>query len=103
MRMRQFKSQQISRLIVSDIDNHHCFHHVFLDLEVVQKPWQDVDAEVGKIQNAMGSGIDVSFDCVGFDKTMSTALNATRAGGKVCLIGLAKSEMTVALTPAAAR
>lgn len=76
---------------------------VFLDFEAVQKHWQDVDTDVGKIQNAMGSGIDVSFDCVGFDKTMSTALNATRPGGKVCLIGLAKTEMTVALTPAAAR
>lgn len=56
-----------------------------------------------KIQNTMGSGIDVSFDCVGFDKTMATALNATRSGGKVCLIGLAQSEMTAPLTPAAAR
>ncbi|KAK3220814.1 hypothetical protein Dsin_014784 [Dipteronia sinensis] len=64
---------------------------------------KDVGAEVIKIQNAMGSGIDVSFDCVGFDKTMSTALNATRSGGKVCLIGLAKSEMTISLIPAAAR
>jgi threonine dehydrogenase-like Zn-dependent dehydrogenase len=54
---------------------------------------QDVGEEVVKIQNAMGSGIDVSFDCVGFDKTTSTALNATRSGGKVCLIGLAKSEI----------
>lgn len=56
-----------------------------------------------KIQNAMGSGIDVSFDCVGLNKTMSTALASTRSGGKVCLIGLAKSEMTVPLTPVAAR
>ncbi|KAL5746217.1 hypothetical protein ACOSP7_027363 [Xanthoceras sorbifolium] len=64
---------------------------------------KDVAAEVIKIQNQMGSGIDVSFDCVGLEKTMSTALNATRSGGKVCLIGLAKSEMTISLTPAAAR
>lgn len=64
---------------------------------------QDVGEEAMKIQSAMGSGIDVSFDCVGYAKTMSTALNATRSGGKVCLIGLASSEMTVPLTPAAAR
>lgn len=56
-----------------------------------------------EIQDAMGAGIDVSFDCVGLNKTMSTALNATRSGGKVCLIGLAQSEMTAPLTPAAAR
>ncbi|PON69925.1 Alcohol dehydrogenase superfamily, zinc-type [Parasponia andersonii] len=64
---------------------------------------QDVSKEVEEIQNAMGSGIDVSFDCVGYNKTMSTALNATRSGGKACLIGLAQSEMTVPITPAAAR
>lgn len=51
----------------------------------------------------MGAPIDVSFDCAGFNKTMSTALNATRAGGKVCLVGMGHNEMTVPLTPAAAR
>lgn len=59
--------------------------------------------EVERIKEAMGCGIDVSFDCVGLNKTMSTALNATRSGGKVCLIGLAQSDMTVPLIPAAAR
>ncbi|XVF09773.1 hypothetical protein REPUB_Repub07fG0125000 [Reevesia pubescens] len=53
----------------------------------------------------MALGIDVSFDCVGFkfNKAMSTALSATAAGGKVCLFGLAQSEMTIPLTPAALR
>ena len=51
----------------------------------------------------MGAGVDVSFDCAGFNKTMSTALSATRAGGKVCLVGMGHTEMTVPLTPAAAR
>lgn len=64
---------------------------------------QDVQEEVIKIQNAIGAGADVSFDCVGFDKTMTMALNATRAGGKVCLVGLGQCEMNLPLTPAAAR
>lgn len=64
---------------------------------------QDLAEEVVQIHKAMGAGIDVSFDCAGFDKTMSTALSATRAGGKVCLVGMGHSEMTVPLTPAAAR
>ncbi|GMH09050.1 hypothetical protein Nepgr_010890 [Nepenthes gracilis] len=64
---------------------------------------EDIDEEVEEIQTAMGAWIDVSFDCVGINKTMSTALKATRPGGKVCLIGLACSEMTIPLTPAAAR
>lgn len=55
------------------------------------------------IQKAMGGAISVSFDCAGFNKTMSTALNATCAGGKVCLVGMGHNEMTVPLTLAAAR
>ncbi|KAJ8531309.1 hypothetical protein K7X08_026743 [Anisodus acutangulus] len=66
---------------------------------------QDVEEEeeVVKICNAMGGPVDLSFDCVGFNKTMSMALQATRAGGKVCLVGLGQSEMTLPLTSAAAR
>lgn len=64
---------------------------------------QDVPEEVERICKVMGAGVDVSFDCAGFNKTMSTALSATRAGGKVCLVGMGHSEMTVPLTPAAAR
>ena len=59
--------------------------------------------EVIQIENAIGARVDVSFDCVGVDKTMTTALSATRAGGKVCLVGLAQSQMNIPLTPAAAR
>lgn len=55
------------------------------------------------IQKTMGAEIDVSFDCAGFNKTMSTALGATSAGGKVCLVGMGHNEMTIPLTPAAAR
>ena len=51
----------------------------------------------------MGARVDVTFDCAGFDKTMSTALSATSAGGKVCLVGMGHNEMMVPLTPAAAR
>uniref|UniRef100_A0A0D6R577 Enoyl reductase (ER) domain-containing protein n=1 Tax=Araucaria cunninghamii TaxID=56994 RepID=A0A0D6R577_ARACU len=64
---------------------------------------QDIEEEVTHIQNAMGSKIHVTFDCAGFEKTMSTALKATSAGGKVCLVGMGHNEMTVPLTPAAAR
>jgi L-iditol 2-dehydrogenase len=64
---------------------------------------QDVTEEVKQIHNVMGGGVDVTFDCAGFNKTMTTALNATQPGGKVCLVGMGHSEMTVPLTPAAAR
>ncbi|GMY07073.1 L-idonate 5-dehydrogenase-like [Fagus crenata] len=94
------------RIVIVDVDD--CRLSIAKNLgadETIQVSTniQDVGEEVVKIQSAMGSGIDVSFDCVGFDKTMSTALNATRPGVKVCLIGLPRSETTVPLTPAAVR
>lgn len=49
----------------------------------------------------MTSSVDVSFDCVGFTKTMTVALNATRSGGKVCLVGLGQSEMAIPIMAAA--
>lgn len=56
-----------------------------------------------QIRKAMGAGVDVTFDCAGFDKTMSTALRATRPGGKVCLVGMGHDAMTLPLTSASAR
>ncbi|CAM6110509.1 unnamed protein product [Calypogeia fissa] len=64
----------------------------------------DVDQDVLELREAMGaSEIDVTLDCVGFTKTMTTALKATRTGGVICLVGMGHAEMTVPLTPAAAR
>ncbi|XP_065002232.1 L-idonate 5-dehydrogenase-like isoform X3 [Musa acuminata AAA Group] len=94
------------RIIMVDVDSYRLSVAKSLgadDFVKVSTNSQDVDEEVIQIQQAMGNDIDVSFDCAGFSKTVSTALNATRAGGKVCLIGMGRNEMTVPLTPAAAR
>ncbi|KAH9551123.1 hypothetical protein CY35_10G106900 [Sphagnum magellanicum] len=64
---------------------------------------KDVDKEVTALQEAMGGRIDVTCDCAGLTKTMTTALKATRSGGNISLVGMGHHEMTVPLTPAAAR
>lgn len=64
---------------------------------------QDVDAEIVQIHEAMGATVHLAIDCVGISKTMSTALRATQAGGKVCLVGMGHPHLTVPLTSAAAR
>ncbi|KMZ69199.1 Sorbitol dehydrogenase [Zostera marina] len=64
---------------------------------------QDADEEVIQIKKAMDADIDVCFDCVGYSKTMATALSATRAGGKVCLVGMGHNEMNLRLVSAALR
>ncbi|PON69923.1 Alcohol dehydrogenase superfamily, zinc-type [Parasponia andersonii] len=102
------------RIVIVDVDDHRLSVakdlgaddtvKVSTNVQIYQSPpYQDVAEEVIQIHKAMGGVVDVSFDCAGFNKTMSTALSATRAGGKVCLVGMGHSEMTVPLTPAAAR
>ncbi|KAG0484306.1 hypothetical protein HPP92_008385 [Vanilla planifolia] len=100
---RAFSSPKI---VIVDVDEHRLSVAKTLGADEfvkVSASIQDVDDEVDKIQKAMGSEIDVTFDCAGLGKTMTTALNATRTGGKVCLVGMGHNEMTVPLTSAAAR
>ncbi|CAK9318310.1 unnamed protein product [Citrullus colocynthis] len=94
------------RIVIVDVDDYRLSVAKDLGADEVVKvsvDIQDVDQDVAQIQKAMETEVDVSFDCAGFNKTMSTALSATRAGGKVCLVGMGHNEMTVPLTPAAAR
>lgn len=70
---------------------------------MVSSDMNDLEDEVMKLQKLVGSPIDVTFDCVGFTKTMSTALKVTKSGGKVCLVGMGQDTMTLPLTGAAAR
>eukprot|EP01018_Ginkgo_biloba_P011939 Gb_04942 [translate_table: standard] len=94
------------RIIIADVDEQRLSMAKKLgadDCILVSTNAQDIEEEVTRIQNAMGADINVTFDCAGFAKTMSTALKATCAGGKVCLVGMGHNEMTVPLTPAAAR
>ncbi|KAL3682545.1 hypothetical protein R1sor_000567 [Riccia sorocarpa] len=71
-------------------------------VQVSTRP-EDLELEVIEIQKAMGSDIDVTLDCAGFTKTVTTALKATRSGGMVCLIGMGENDMNLPLTGAAAR
>ncbi|CDP18827.1 unnamed protein product [Coffea canephora] len=95
------------RIVVVDVDRNRLSVAkelgAFATVQVSTKT-EDFEKEVEQIQKAVGgAGIDVTLDCVGFSKTMSTALSATRSGGKVCLVGMGHCDMTIPLTPAAAR
>ncbi|KAG1360659.1 sorbitol dehydrogenase [Cocos nucifera] len=94
------------KIVITDVDDNRLSVAKTLgadDTVKVSTNMEDLDEEVIQIQKAMGADIHATFDCAGFSKTMSTALNATCAGGKVCLVGMGHNELTVPLTPAAAR
>lgn len=94
------------RIMLVDVDDYRLSVAKELGADAVVKvstDIQDVTEEVEQIHKLLGVGIDVTFDCAGFTKTMSTALRATRSGGKVCLVGMGHGVMSLPLTPAAAR
>ncbi|XP_057471071.1 sorbitol dehydrogenase-like [Actinidia eriantha] len=97
----------VSKIVVADVDEVRLAIAKDLGATAVIKSSQNIE-DVGKelelIKEALGGAeADVTFDCVGFGKTMTTALKATSRGGKVCLVGMGHSDMTVPLTPAAGR
>ncbi|XP_054803089.1 sorbitol dehydrogenase-like isoform X2 [Prosopis cineraria] len=94
------------RIVIVDVDEHRLSVAKSLGVDETVKVSaniEDVSEEVEEIQKAMGNRVDLSFDCVGFNKTMTTALSATRAGGKLCLVGMAQTQMTIPFTTAAVR
>uniref|UniRef100_A0A0D9XAG1 Alcohol dehydrogenase-like C-terminal domain-containing protein n=1 Tax=Leersia perrieri TaxID=77586 RepID=A0A0D9XAG1_9ORYZ len=94
------------RVAIVDVDDHRLAVAASLGADAAVKVspnLSDAGDDIDKIKSAMGCDIDVSLDCAGFSKTMATALEATRAGGKVCLVGMGHNEMTVPLTSAAIR
>ncbi|KAJ8771468.1 hypothetical protein K2173_026645 [Erythroxylum novogranatense] len=96
----------VPRIVVVDVDDYRLsVSKNFGANEIVKVSTniQDIDEEVNLIHKAMGGRVDVTIDCAGLNKTMSTALKATAAGGRVCLVGMCHNEMTLPLTPAAAR
>ncbi|EEC83981.1 hypothetical protein OsI_30128 [Oryza sativa Indica Group] len=95
-----------TRVVIVDVDEHRLSVARSLGADAavrVSARAEDVGEEVERIRAAMGGDIDVSLDCAGFSKTVATALEATRGGGKVCLVGMGHNEMTVPLTSAAIR
>ncbi|KAE8704678.1 L-idonate 5-dehydrogenase [Hibiscus syriacus] len=79
------------RIVIVDVDEHRLSVAKDLGADGVVK---DIPEEIERISKAMGAAIHVSFDCAGFNKTMSTAMTATRAGGRVDIIGILRYKNT---------
>ncbi|KAL3714121.1 hypothetical protein ACJRO7_006114 [Eucalyptus globulus] len=81
----------VPRIVIVDVDDHRLSVAKYLaadDIMKVSTDMKDVSKEVALIQKLKATEIDMSFDCAGFNKTMSTALTATRSDCKVCLVNV---------------
>eukprot|EP01018_Ginkgo_biloba_P030430 Gb_37596 [translate_table: standard] len=94
------------RVVLTDVDQKRLSRAKKLgaDSTVLVHPDLNVlNEEIQAVHLAMGAPIDVTFECVGTTQTMTTALQVTKSGGKVCLVGMLHDKMTLPFTAAAAR
>jgi len=64
---------------------------------------KDGDFISARIQEIMGSSVDICIDCCGRESTMSTAITCVKNGGKICLVGMVDATMTLPFAEAASR
>lgn len=58
---------------------------------------------ISKIKQLLGEDPNVSLDCTGVESCVRVAVQATKSGGVVTLVGLGKFEMNLPLTGALIR
>ena len=56
---------------------------------------KETDAEKWISSRTKGAGVDIFFECVGKNKTVTQAVNCVAPGGKVMLVGNPYSDMTL--------
>ena len=64
---------------------------------------QDKEKEIEEIRKKMGGAIDVSCDCVGTTKSLTTCLEITRSAGCVCVVGMRENDMMLPISTAMSR
>lgn len=69
------------RIIVSDLDGSRLELAAALGADVTVQPPSD------DLADAVGGGVDVSFEVVGFPATLHQAVRSARIGGRVVLVG----------------
>ena len=62
-----------------------------------------MEKEIEEIRKKMGGPIDVSCDCVGSTKSLTTCLEITRSAGRVCVVGMRETDMTLPIITAISR
>ncbi|KAL3276723.1 hypothetical protein HHI36_012092 [Cryptolaemus montrouzieri] len=94
-----------SKVIITDLvdDRLKVAKHFGADyIMKIEKNMSEKDI-VSKIGEILGEAPNVSLDCTGVEICVRVALNVTKTGGTVVLVGMGKDEQTVPLTGALIR
>ncbi|HEY7352691.1 MAG TPA: galactitol-1-phosphate 5-dehydrogenase [Terriglobales bacterium] len=84
-----------SRVLVTDVDPTRLKLSQSLGATVTLLSGPNFASEISKLTN--GTGVDVAMEAVGITSTIATAINTTRKGGSVVLVGNVTPEVTIPL------
>lgn len=84
-----------SPVLVSDVDATRLKLSASLGATTILGSGTDVVNEILRLTN--GTGVDIAVEAVGLNQTVATAINATRKGGTVVLVGNISPEVTLPL------
>ncbi len=65
-----------------------------LGSDLVLNP-QETDVRQAVLRQTEGIGVDVAFECVGHPQTMETAVELTRRGGRIVVVGFSSSPLPI--------
>lgn len=83
-----------SRVFVADIDDTRLRLSKQLGATAVLKSGPEFASEIARLS---GNGVDVAVEAVGITPAVATAINSTRKGGSVILVGNVSPEVTIPL------
>ncbi len=82
-------------VFVSDVDATRLKLSASLGATTILGSGADLVNEILRLTS--GKGVDIAVEAVGLDQTVTTAINATRKGGSVVLVGNVSPEVTLPL------
>lgn len=82
-------------VFVADVDATRLKLSASLGATTILGSGADLVQEVLRLTN--GTGVDITVEAVGLNQTVTTAINATRKGGSVILVGNVSPEVTLPL------
>jgi len=82
-------------VFVSDVDATRLKLSASLGATTILGSGSDLVNEILRLTN--GKGVDIAIEAVGINQTVTTAINATRKGGTVVLVGNVSPEVTLPL------
>lgn len=84
-----------TRVFVADVDATRLKLSTSLGATTIMGSGQDLVQELFRLTG--GAGVDIAIEAVGVNQTVTTAINATRKGGTVVLVGNISPEVTLPL------